>query len=70
MEMYEHKGEMISKRDCRRRKGTTLLHGGVCHRTSTPHETGNKMKSKKKIFKSQIILCDSHLCLFHAPVMP
>ena len=21
-----------------------MLHGGVCHRTSTPHKSGNKMK--------------------------
>ena len=27
---------------------TTELHGGVCHRTSTPHKSGNKMKEKKK----------------------
>ena len=26
----------------------TELHGGVCHRTSTPHKSGNKMKEKKK----------------------
>ena len=26
----------------------TELHGGVCHRTSTPHKNGNKMKEKKK----------------------
>ena len=40
---------MISKRrDCRGRKCTTVLHGGVCHRTSTPHKSGNKMKRKKK----------------------
>ena len=24
------------RRGCRRRKCTTVLHGGVCHRTSTP----------------------------------
>ena len=24
------------------------LHGGVCHLTSTPHKSGNKMKEKKK----------------------
>ena len=28
---------------------TTVLHGGVCHRTSTPHKSGIKMKEKKKI---------------------
>ena len=28
---------------------TTVLHGGVCHRTSTPHKSGNKMKKKYKI---------------------
>ena len=27
---------------------TTVLYGGVCHRTSTPHRSGNKMKEKKK----------------------
>ena len=27
----------------------TVLHGGVCHRTSTPHKSGNKMKEKKKV---------------------
>ena len=27
---------------------TTMLHGGVCHRTSTPHNIGNKMKEGKK----------------------
>ena len=30
-------------------KCTTVLHGGVCQRTSTPHKCGNKMKEKKKI---------------------
>ena len=28
---------------------TTMLHGGVCHRTSTPHKSGNKMKEKKNL---------------------
>ena len=27
---------------------TTVLHGGVCHHTSTPHKIGNKMKEGKK----------------------
>ena len=27
---------------------TTVLRGGVCHRTSTPHKSGIKMKEKKK----------------------
>ena len=42
---------MISKRrDCRLMmcRPTTVLHGGVCHRTSTPNNSGNKMKGKKK----------------------
>ena len=30
-------------------KCTTVLHGGVCHRTSTPHKSRNKMKRKKKM---------------------
>ena len=24
-----------------------MIDGGVCHRTSTPHKSGNKMKEKK-----------------------
>ena len=27
---------------------TTVLHGGVCHRTSTPHKSEIKMKVKKR----------------------
>ena len=27
----------------------TELHGGVCHSTSIPHKSGNKMKEKKKV---------------------
>ena len=26
---------------------TVVLHGGICHRTSTPHKSGNKVKEKK-----------------------
>ena len=41
---------MISKRrDYRGRKCTTVLLGGVCHRTSPTHKCGSKMKRKKKI---------------------
>ena len=43
---------MISKRrDCRLMECTTVLHGGVCHRTSTPNKSGNKMKKKKMILE-------------------
>ena len=38
----------IKERDCRLMMCTTVLHGGVCHRTSTPHKSGIKMKEKKK----------------------
>ena len=31
----------------------TELHGGVSHRTSTPHKSGNKMKEKKKKKKDE-----------------
>ena len=34
--------------DCRRRKYTTELHGGVDRQTSTPHKSWNTMKRKKK----------------------
>ena len=40
---------MISKtKDCRLMTCTTVLPGGVCHRTSTQHKSGNKTKEKKK----------------------
>ena len=39
---------MTSKRrGCRLMMCTTVLHGGVCHRTSTPHKSGIKTKEKK-----------------------
>ena len=34
---------------------TTVLHGGVCRRTSTPHKSGNKMKEKKKKKKKKVV---------------
>ena len=41
---------MTSKRrDCRLIRCTTVLHGGIYHRTSTPHIGANKMKEKKKL---------------------
>ena len=36
---------------------TTVLHGDVCYRTSTPHKSGNKMKEKKKMM--EVISCDA-----------
>ena len=56
MEMKEYlredgwtKQRMTSKRrGCRVTKCTTVLHGGVCHRTSTTLKSGTKMKEKKK----------------------
>ena len=38
-------------------KCTTVLHGGVCHRTSTPHnhKSGNKMKRKKTGYQGLIL---------------
>ena len=32
---------------------TIMLHGGVCHRTSTPYKSGNTMKEKTAIETSQ-----------------
>ena len=38
----------------------TELHGDVCHRTSTPHKSGIKMKEKKhKVFTQTY---DSYFC--------
>ena len=33
---------------------TTMLHGGVGYRTSTPHKIGNKMKERKKTKKKKM----------------
>ena len=44
-----------NRRDCRLIKCTTVLLGGICHRTSTPHIGGNKMKEKKKKLLEQLI---------------
>ena len=38
----------VMRKYCRLLMCMTELHGGVCHRTSTPHKSGNKMKEKKK----------------------
>ena len=49
MKVQRRREGMISKRrDCRLMMCTTVLHGRVCHRTSTPHKSGNKMKRKNK----------------------
>ena len=39
----------IKEKDCRLMMCMTELHGGVCHRTSTPHKSWNKMKEKKML---------------------
>ena len=40
---------VISKRrDCRGRKCSTKLHGGLYRRTSIPHKSGNTTRMKKK----------------------
>ena len=38
---------------------TTGLHGGVCHRTSTPHKSGIKMKKKKKFIIALSTSCNN-----------
>ena len=40
-------GEITKKVQERRLKYMGMLHGGVCHRTSTPHKGGNNIKKKK-----------------------
>ena len=35
---------------------TTMLHGGVCYRTLTPHTIWNKMKEGKKKMKHTVSL--------------
>ena len=34
---------------------TTVLHGGVCHRTSTPHKSGNKGHATRNDFGNDIV---------------
>ena len=40
---------------------TTVLRGGVCHRTSTPHKSGIKMKEKLKKKNNTPKLNDNYL---------
>ena len=40
---------------------TTMLHGGVCYRTSTPHKIGNKMKEGKKKTMNHTVSIMSYL---------
>ena len=47
---------------------TTVLHGGVCHLTSTPHKSGNKMKEKKKRRCVIIIYAQSVMKFLSPPV--
>ena len=44
----EKEKDDIKEKGLSGRKCTTMLHGGICHRTSTPHKSGNKKKEKKK----------------------
>ena len=59
---------MIPKRsDCRLMECTIVLHGGACHRTSTPHTIGNTIK--KWTYDRWVQLCvntsqiDTHLSI-------
>ena len=40
---------------------TTVLHGGVCHRTSTPNKSGNTMKKKKRLKRSEEHTAKTHI---------
>ena len=46
----------------------TELHGGVCHRTSTPHKSGNKTKEKKKKIVGAYILSNIQYKLIHKAI--
>ena len=55
---------MISeRRDCRGRKCTTVLHGGVHRQTLTPHKSGTKKKRQSwekditDIFDTMVTAC-------------
>ena len=41
--------QIPGRRDCRGRKWVTERHGGVCHRTLTPHTNETNMKMKMRI---------------------
>ena len=53
------------RRDCGLMKRTTVLHGGVCHRTSTPHKSGNKMREKKKTYVIHVAVEVTTLSIFN-----
>ena len=41
---------------------TTVLHGGVCHRTSTPHKSGNKIIEEEEEAVQNINVLDMADC--------
>ena len=49
---------------------TTVLHGGVCNHTYTPHKSGNKLKEKKKkmailVFSMSLVAILAAILDFH-----
>ena len=49
---------------------TTMLPGGVCYHTSTPHNRGNKMKEgkkQKKKMKPNVVFKNSNHLYFIRP---
>ena len=61
------KDDIKERRDCRLMMCMTVLHGGICHRTSTTHQSGNKVKENKKkcvhylSWRSTSCDCDTHI---------
>ena len=47
----------------------TVLHGGLCHSTSTPHQSGNNMKEKKEEMNSTVERRDNVYILYRNAVL-
>ena len=50
-------------------KCATVLHGGECHRTSTPRKSGNKIKEKKIIYFYPPKISTTLLIVVHHPIV-
>ena len=57
---------MSKRRDCRLMKCTTVLHGDVCHRISTPYKSENEMNKANLADRliTSLRLCRPKHCSF------
>ena len=61
---------LYRRRDCRGRRCTTELLGGLCRQTSTPHKSGTKMRVRNERRTEQRIKENNELHKFISSCLP